>query len=150
MKKIILIMITVSVIIFNFTALYAQRMGAGRMHHGWGMETDYGSSSRMNPEQEKEWRNMRSRFWNETLESRQKLTSKQIELQTLWEAEEPDLKKTRALSDEIADLQLRLEKKYNEFIIQCREKFSDQDWSCPGEGYGYGMGRGMMYRGRDM
>jgi len=104
----------------------------------------------MTPEHQKEWRKMRSRFWNETLELRQKLVSKQMEMRTLWEEEEPDSKKTRALSEEIADLRLKLAKKRNEFLIQCREKFSDQDWTCPGESYGYGMEPGMMYRGRGM
>jgi hypothetical protein len=87
-----------------------------------------------------------------------------MELRNLWEDDNPDTDKAKELSNEISDLQSKLFKKHNEFLIQCRDKFGDKGWACPGGGYrmgygmmgpgmmgyGYGMGPGMMYGGRGM
>ena len=145
--------------LFCASAVNAQHMGRGMMGPGYGTGpgSNYGGWNQMDLEQQKEWRQMRTEFWKDTLSLRQKLATKQMELRTLWEDDNPDPDKAQELSDEIADLQAQLAKKHDEFLIKCRNKFGDQGWSCPGGGYGmgpgmmhgpgYGMGPGMMGRG---
>jgi Spy/CpxP family protein refolding chaperone len=167
----------VFVFVFGITASYAQPMGPGMMDRGYvmGQEMNYGGWNQMSPEKQKEWERMKIAFWKDTLQLRQKLVNKQMELNTLWQEEDPDTDKAKDLSDEISDLQSRLLKRRNEFLVQCRKKFGDQGWSCPGAGYdvdpgrmgpgmmgreygmgpgmmgrGYGMGPGMMHGGRGM
>lgn len=117
---------------------YGRGMGPGMMGHGWGMGPHHRAWGQMTPEQRQEWRQMRSKFSKDTLQLRQKLVNKQMELQDLWEEEKPDTAKIQSLSDEIADLQLQLEKKRNQFLIQCRNKFGGEGWMCPGMGWGAG------------
>jgi len=77
-----------------------------------------------------------------------------MEIQTLWQTENPDSRKMKNLSDEVSDLRSQLSKKQNEYLIQCRDKFGDQGWSCPGSDYdddmmdhqSYGMGSRIWQR----
>jgi Spy/CpxP family protein refolding chaperone len=117
---------------------YGRGMGPGMMGHGWGMGPHHRAWGQMTPEQRQEWKQMRSKFSKDTLQLRQKLVNKQMELQDLWEEEKPDTAKIQSLSDDIADLQLQLEKKRNHFLIQCRNKFGGEGWMCPGMGWGAG------------
>lgn len=117
---------------------YGRGMGPGMMGPGWGMGPHHRAWGQMTPEQRQEWRQMRSKFSKDTLQLRQKLVNKQMELQDLWEEEKPDTAKIQSLSDEIADLQLQLEKKRNQFLIQCRNMFGGEGWTCPGMGWGAG------------
>lgn len=160
-KTIFSAVLVVIILIFCSSVASAQHMGRGMMGQGYGMGPGmtYGGWNRMTPEQQKEWEQMRIEFWKDTLQLRQKLITKQMELYTLWEEDNPDPDKVKDLSYEISDLQSQLLKKRNEFLIQCRRKFGDQGWSCPGGGYGmgpgmmqggYGMGRGMMGQGYGM
>lgn len=161
MRKIIFLSIAIVFILaFGITASYAQPMGSGMMGRGYDMGPgmNYGGWNQMPPEQQKEWERMKIAFWKDTLQLRQKLINKQMELSTLWQEKNPDPDKAKGLSDEISDLQSQLLKRRNEFLIQCRKKFGDQGWSCPGAGYdidpgmmgpsmmsrGYGIGPGMM------
>lgn len=163
MKRILFFVGAVGMIcLFCASAVNAQHMGRGMMGPGYGMGpgSNYGGWNQMSLEQQKEWKQMRTEFWKDTLSLRQKLANKQMELQTLWEDDNPDPDKAQELSDEIADLQAQLAKKHDEFLIKCRDKFGDQGWSCPGGGYGmgpgmmqgrgYGMGPGMMGQGFGM
>ena len=102
-------------------------MRPGLMGRGWDMGRQHRRWTKMTPEQHKEWKQMRSKFMKDTLELRQKLVSKQMEFQILWEEEKPDPTKMRTLSNEIAELQFQLEKKWREFLIQCRSTFGDKD-----------------------
>lgn len=113
-------------------------MGPGMMGGGWGMGPHHRAWSQMTPEQRREWSQMRSKFSKDTLQLRQKLVNKQMELQDLWDEEKPDLEKIQSVSDEIANLKFQLEKKSNQFIIQCRNKFGGEGWMCPGMGWGAG------------
>lgn len=162
MKKIIFLSIAIVFIsAFGITESYSQQMGPSMMGRGYGMGPGMmqGGWNRMSLEQQKEWRRLEIAFWKDTLQLRQSLASKQMELWTLWEEENPDPEKAKALSDEISKLRSRLNNKQNDFLIQCREKFGDRGWACPGGGYGmgpdmmgqgYGMGFGMMGRGYGM
>lgn len=177
MKRIVFTTLSIAIfLLFWGPEAYAQHMGSGMM--GSGAMTS--GHHQMSSEQQKEWQQMRNEFLKETLPLRQKLVTKQMEIQTLWQAENPDSKKIKDLSDEVSDLQAQLLKKRNDFLIQSRNKFGDQGWSCPGAqnggmgmmggmmmgpgmmgegrhgmgsrmmGQGYGMGPGMMYGGRGM
>jgi len=147
--------------LFCSSVIYAQHMGSGMMgsgttgsEHGMGPGMTGGQWNPMTPEQQKEYEQMRVKFYKDTLQLRQEISSKQMELHTLWQEENPDQGKLKNLSNEVADLESQLLKKRNEFLIQSRGKFGDQAWSCPGgygtcsgmmgQGYGYGMGPGMM------
>jgi len=162
MKRTVFTTLSAAVILlFCSSVIYAQNMGAGMMGSrttgpGYGMGPGMmgGQYHTMTPEQQKEYEQMRAKFYKDTLQLRQKLSSTQMELHTLWQEENPDQGKLKNLSNEVADLESQLLKKRNEFLIQSRTKFGDQTWSCPGgygtcsgmmgQGYGYGMGPGMM------
>lgn len=115
---------------------HGRGMGPGMMGGGWGMGPHHRAWSQMTPEQRRAWSQMRSKFSKDTLQLRQKLVNKQMELQDLWDEEKPDLEKIQSVSDEIANLQFQLEKKRNQFLIQCRSKFSGEGWMCPNMGWG--------------
>lgn len=115
---------------------HGRGMGPGMMGGGWGMGPHHRAWSQMTPEQRRAWSQMRSKFSKDTLQLRQKLVNKQMELQDLWDEEKPDLEKIQSVSDEIANLKFQLEKKRNQFLIQCRSKFSGEGWMCPNMGWG--------------
>jgi Spy/CpxP family protein refolding chaperone len=173
MRKTLFSAVSIVIILFSFSlAASAQQMGRGMMgqgqgmgpgmmHDGYGMnqDTSNGDWNRMSPDQQEEWEKMRIEFRKDTLPLRQKLVTKQLELSTLWEEKTPDPDKAKSLSKEISGLQSQLLNKRNEFLIQCRGKFGNQGWSCPGSDYGMdpgmmgqgrGMGPGMMGQGRGM
>jgi len=154
-------MAVVFVFVFGISASHAQQTGHGMMgrEDGRGPGMMHGGCNQMSPEQQKEWRQMKIAFWKDTLQLRQKLVNKQMELRTLWQEENPDMDEAKNLSDEISDLQSQFLKRHNDFLIQCRKKFGDQGWSCPGISYdiasgmmgrGCGMGPGMMHGDRGM
>ncbi len=120
--------------------------GSGMMRHGggWGhgmrgrghmMGPDAQGWKEMNPEQQKQWRQMRADFMQDTLPLRQELNAKLLEVETLWEQENPDPEKVQALSKRIRELRSNLDQKHDDFLTQCRQKFGDRGWSCPGGGW---------------
>lgn len=145
MKRTLFATLSAAIFLFFWSpAVYAQHMGSGMMGPG----AIAGGHHQMSAEQQKEWQQMRNEFLKETLSLRQNLATKQMEIQTLWLADNPDSKKIKDLSDEVSDLQAQLLKKRNAFLIQSRNKFGDQEWSCPGaQNCGMGMMSGMMGQG---
>lgn len=109
-------------------------MGRGMRGYGRGMGPDPQGWQDMPPEQREQWREMRSRFMQETLPLRQELSSKQMELQTLWDQKNPDSEKVKSLSDRITELRSKLDRKHDEYLTQCRQQFGDRGWACPGGG----------------
>ena len=107
-------------------------MGRGMRGYVRGMGPDPQGWQDMPPEQREQWRQMRSRFMQETLPLRQELSAKQMELETLWDQKNPDPEKVKALSDRIAELRSKLDRKHDEYLIQCRQEFGDHGWACPG------------------
>jgi Spy/CpxP family protein refolding chaperone len=99
-------------------------------HRGWGMRGRGWES--MKPEQRPVWDKMRTAHLKDTLELRKQLATKQIELDTLWAQPQVDRKKVEELSNEVADLRAKLWKKRDQYLMQCREEFGDQNWACPG------------------
>lgn len=102
-----------------------RRMGPDR--HGW---------QSMTPEQQEQWRRMRADFLRDSLPLRQELNAKQMELEMLWDQQNPDPEKVKALSGRITELRSELEKKHDAYLTQCRQEFGDHGWACPGGGWG--------------
>jgi hypothetical protein len=111
--------------------------GWGHGMHGRGhmMGPDSQGWKDMNPEQQKQWRQMRAEFMQDTLPLRQELNAKLLELETLWEQQNPDPEKVKALSKRISELRSNLDQKHADYLTQCRQKFGDRGWSCPGGGW---------------
>ena len=111
--------------------------GDGGMHgRGHMMERGWRHGPRdwesMKPEQREEWQKMRSKYRMETLELRKELATKQMELETLWDQPDVEQERVQKLSDEVAELQAELQKKQDKYLLQCRKKFGDKGWACPG------------------
>jgi len=109
--------------------------------YGQGMRGGYGRGMMgpdeqgwrdMNPEKREQWRKMRSQFMQDTLPMRQELSSKQMELETLWDQPNPDPEKVKALSARINELRSKLQQKHDEYLTSCRRQFGDRGWACPG------------------
>lgn len=72
--------------------------GHGMRGRGHMMGPDPQAWHDMQPEDQERYRQMRSRFMQETLSLRQELGAKQMELETLWDQQNPDPEKANALS----------------------------------------------------
>jgi Spy/CpxP family protein refolding chaperone len=110
-------------------------MGRGMGGYGRGMGPDQQGWQGMTPEQRERWRQMRSQFMQDTLPLRQELNAKQMELETLWDQQNPNPEKVKALSDRITELRSKLDQKHDEYLTQCRREFGDRGWACPGGGW---------------
>jgi hypothetical protein len=98
--------------------------------HGWGRRPSAWNS--MKPEQREKLQKMQAAHMMDTLDLRMKLAAKRVELKTLWAQPEMDKEMIDKLSNEVAMLQAELLKKRNQHLLQCRQKFGDQGWDCPG------------------
>jgi len=110
-------------------------MGRGMGGRGRGMGPDRQGWQDMTSDQQEQWRRMRSQYMQDTLALRQKLNAKQMELETLWDQQNPDAGKVKALSDRITQLRSQLEQKHDQYLSQCRQEFGDRGWACPGGGW---------------
>jgi len=110
-------------------------MGRGMRGRGRGMGPDRQGWQDMTPDQQEQWRQMRSQFMQDTLPLRQELNAKQMELETLWDQQNPDAEKVRQLSDHITQLRSKLEQMHDQYLTQCRQEFGDRGWACPGGGW---------------
>jgi len=77
---------------------------------------------------------MRSKFMLDTLPLRQELSAKQMELETLWDHQNPNPEKVKALSNRITESCSKLEQKHDQYLIQCRQEFGDRGSACPDSG----------------
>ncbi len=103
--------------------------GVGMMGHmGWAGH--HGMMGDKDREDELKALDAQAQFLKQTSELRLQYALKRIELRKLWLAEDPDYAKVRAVSKELAEMQLKLMEK------------------APERGYGYGgMGMGGMMHG---
>jgi hypothetical protein len=101
---------------------------------GMGMGMDREAYSRMDPEQREMYRQASTKFLRETLDTRKELAAKKVELRTLWNIPDADQERIKELSNEIADLRNRLEKRRADLAISNREKFgTDKGFNCPAD-----------------
>jgi hypothetical protein len=114
---------------------YDRGMGHGMRGRGHMMGPDGQAWHDMPPEMQEQYRQMRSQFMQETLSLRQELGAKQMELETLWDQQDPDPEKVKALSKRIAEIRSQLDQKHDDYLMQCRQAFGDLGWSCPGGGW---------------
>ena len=115
-------------------------MNRGMRGYGHGMAPDQQGWQHMSPEQREKWRQGRSQFMQDTLPLRQELSAKQMELEVVWDQKDPDLEKVKALTDRITELRSKLDQTQDTYLTQCRQKFGDRGWTCPGGGQrGYGL-----------
>jgi len=98
----------------------------GKKPHGW---------NSMTAEQKDLWNTIVASFNTETLEVRQQLAVRQIELQTLWSQPDVDEARVEKLSNEVADLKARLWKMHDKYVVKCRKAFGEKGWDCPGHGW---------------
>ena len=126
-------------------ALAAAAAGA----HGWGPGPGYGMMGSgygmMAPQAQEEY----AKFMQDTLELRKQLSSKMMELRTLWAQPDPDKTKLDGLRNEVYDLQKQLAQKADEAGIRnyagqrgYGRGYGRGPASCPGYGGGYGGGPG--------
>jgi Spy/CpxP family protein refolding chaperone len=99
---------------------------AGKKPHRWDTMTD---------EQKDLYNKIVASFNAETLEVRQQLAVKQLELETLWSQEEVDEARVEKLSNEVADLKARLWKMHDQYVLKCRKTFGAKGWDCPGHAW---------------
>lgn len=111
---------------------FHNRMRGGRGWHGRGINPNNQGWQEMTPEQREQWRQMRSDFLMDTLTLRQNLKVQQMELETLWDQPNPDPEKIKTLSNRINELRSKLDQKYDDYLSQCRHRFGDLGWACPG------------------
>jgi Spy/CpxP family protein refolding chaperone len=100
--------------------------GHGKRPHGW---------RDMTAEQKTLWKEFEASFNTETLELRQQLAVRKIELQTLWSQPDVDEARVEKLSSEVADLKAQLWKMHDKYVLKCRKAFGEKGWDCPGHGW---------------
>ncbi|MCF8043847.1 MAG: periplasmic heavy metal sensor, partial [Desulfarculaceae bacterium] len=89
----------------------------------------------MSPQDQQAWQKMFQEHRQQTLKLRQEYVTKHMELETLWAQPKPDKKRIRELSKELNEIQSKLGQERDEFLLECRQKFGDKGWACPGGGY---------------
>ena len=110
------------------------RMGRGMRGGGHMMGPDRQGWQEMPAEDQEQYRQKRSQFMQDTLPMRQELSAKQMELETLWDQQNPDPEKIKTLSNRISELRGQLDQKHDDYLMQCRQEFGDRGWACPGGG----------------
>jgi Spy/CpxP family protein refolding chaperone len=100
--------------------------GGGAWPRGWHDMTE---------EQQNLSKKLSASYKMETLETRKKLATRQMELETLWAQPEVDQARIEKLSGEVADLKAQLWKAHDKYVVQCRNEFGDRGWECPGHGW---------------
>ncbi|MBU1155265.1 MAG: periplasmic heavy metal sensor, partial [Proteobacteria bacterium] len=108
------------------------------MGQGYGRGQGYGMGQawqNLSPQDRQELQKMFQEHRQSTLKLRQEFVTKHMELETLWAQPKPDQTKIRALSKDLSEIQGKLSQDRDEFLLQCRQKFGDKGWSCPGGGY---------------
>jgi zinc resistance-associated protein len=137
MKRIGIIGVVVAMVALVAVAASASGWGRGpgygMMGPGYGMMgPGYGQAA---PQDQEAY----AKFMKETLELRQQLSSKMMELRTLWAQPGADQAQMNTLRNEISDIQKQLSGKANEAGLR---NYAGQPGYGPGYGRGYGRGAG--------
>ncbi len=86
----------------------------------------------MTPDQLKQFDKIWGAYLKDTLSLRQQMASKKLTLEMLWHQPQVDEEEIGKISSELADLETQLKKKHDQYLLQCRKAFGNQEWACPG------------------
>lgn len=142
MKKITTLAMTAALVLSLGAVAFAGPWGPGGGYGpgncpAWGAGGAGGTGQQLTTEQQAALDKNQAEFLKATQDLRIQMTTKRIELQTLYAQPNADPAKVKALSDELVDLRAALAKKGNEFRIDNPELFAG------GPGFGRGRGAGM-------
>ncbi|RKZ05814.1 hypothetical protein DRQ25_15310 [Candidatus Fermentibacteria bacterium] len=150
MKKLLMVVVIIGLAVFMASHAFCEEKKEPACDYGYGYHMmdgqGYGMGGghmmgqgykpralrSMKPEQREKWQKMRAAHMMDTMDLRMKLAAQRVELRTLWAQPEMDKDRINKLSDEVAMLQAELLKKRNQHLLQCRQKFGDHGWDCPG------------------
>lgn len=96
--------------------------------------SNYAPQPNLTEEQSAGMDQVHNKFYDETVQIRNELGSKSLELNNLLRASNPDVTKLKVLQKEVSDLRAKLSEKRLEFDLEARKIVP--------EGYQYGMGYG--------
>lgn len=99
----------------------------------------------LSKEQVKKLDTLELQFEKETINLRNEIQSKQLELRELWTADTPDETKINTKIDEIAKLRAEIEKKRTSHLLEVKKVLTDEQWSKLQSGPGF---RGKVPEGR--
>jgi Spy/CpxP family protein refolding chaperone len=74
----------------------------------------------LSPEQKAQIKELRDKFWKDTVSLRNEMQVKRLELKTLWTAAKPEKDKIVAKQKELNDLKLKMQEKSTDFRLQIR------------------------------
>ena len=114
--------------------------GWGRGHHmmgywgrGPGYDGNYGRGyGNVTPEQRSRLDDLDRKFYSETADLRNRISTKSAELDVLLNSPDPDIGKVRALQNEINDLRAKIDQKGMDYEMEARK-------IAPGVRYGRGL-----------
>jgi zinc resistance-associated protein len=112
------------------------------MMDSWNRGGAYGN---LTDEQRNELSRLDRKYFNETADLRNKLWTKESELQTILNSPNPDIDKAKAVQKEISDLRAKLDEKRIEYETDVRKVAPDTAYGYYGHhmgGYGPMMGYG--------
>ena len=110
--------------------------GMGRGYHmmdSWARGGGYGN---LTDEQRNEMSRLDRKYFDQTTDMRNKLYTKESELQTILNSPNPDVDKAKAVQKEISDLRSQLDEKRIEYDIEARKAAPDATYGY----YGHHMG----------
>jgi Spy/CpxP family protein refolding chaperone len=149
MKKIVMVLGLAVAVVLGITYVYAQSPGYGRAE--WG----YGKWSSLTLEQGTQLQELRQKFNDETAQLRGTMTTKRLELQSLWSNPKADPKAIQEKEKELTTLQDQMREKAVQFKLEARNILTPEQLAQNGPGWGrggfgrgyrmgsgYGMGRG--------
>jgi Spy/CpxP family protein refolding chaperone len=139
MKKMVMVLGLAAAVVLGITYVYAQSTGYGRT--GWG----YGEWSSLTPEQETKLQELRQKFNDETAQLRDAITTRRLELKSLWSHPKADPKAIQEKEKELRTLQDQMREKAVQFKLEARNILTPEQLAQNGPGWGRG-GFGRAYR----
>lgn len=107
---------------------------------GSGGGPGYGPGPNMSKEDYEEFQAKHAAFMKDTLQLRQSLATKRVELRTLYAQPDADQAKIKALNNELIDLRAQLAKKANDAGLPLKGFARGSQRGPGGRGMGYGPG----------
>ena len=154
MKKTIITLGLVVVMVIGVTYVYGQGPGFGpRPGRGPGAGPcggerpcpgagEPGQALNLTPEQETKLNELRTKFREENAQLIGAMTTKRIELQSLWSDPKADAKAIQEKEKELRDLQNQMKDQAVQMRLEAREFLTPEQMAQMGPGMGFGAGRG--------